>query len=166
MSNFLQNGHIDLIGADTLSRKAIYNINIPYILLVHALPSLSRYGSVNSIAISDELLVWQQEIKTEHIKPEYLKLQPGLSSVVWSELKTKIESFMAYYVSICHILKNPSIVSNFLPIGIYINMKYVCSVDQLPLVLEELQRFIHIDGIAEFQHALCEALVTALKAID
>lgn len=162
-SQFLSHGRIDLMGVDWHTRTAIYFINIPYVLLVHTMPAFLGCANITEVKVSNPLSVWQPQIESLDIKDEYVRANPNISAQIWGAIENHMNKSMAYYLDICHILKNPNIITNILPLGIYVSLKAMCRLDAMLSTIEELQKSIHIAGVAEFQFALSAALATALK---
>lgn len=165
-TRFLGHGRIDLIGYDIHNRSAIYDICIPYVLLIHVVPTFLGCGKVLEIKVADPLSIWQPEFDDSGVKDEVLQANPGIGRRAWESMTQHMNTFMAYYLDICHILKDPNSMVHILPLGIYVNLKAVCEIDKIPACLEELQKSIHVAGVAEFQFALAAALAATLKIAD
>lgn len=166
MRSFLNHGDISVVGVDSANRKVIYSICIPYTLLTSVTSSLLKSGSLDNLKLLDSLSVWQQEITNNDIKPEFLQKHPNLGNDVWVRLKKHLEMSMAYYVDICHILSDPNIISTILPIGVYVSVNYTCNIDMVIYTLEDLQKYLTVAGVSEFQLSLASALDETLKHLD
>lgn len=165
-TKFLSHGSVDIINIDHHSRKVIFDITIPYILLFQSMAAILKCGDVSDLRVADQLSVWQPRICKDDLLADNSSITDPIINKINSNIQNQIKLYMEYFSDMCHIFQNPSIIASMLPSGIYVNIKLTANIDAIPNTLLEMQKCVNVYGVMEFQLALSAGLHKVLTLID
>lgn len=152
-------GSVELKASDIKSGLIDLHICSPFILLQGIQDVLYEQGRLHNISIRDPLAVWIPKLGIQRLKSEFIDI-PNLTDVIHNALRDEALKICNIYVHLQNYVRNPLDLIYLLPLGIYVNYEFQCSVDSIPKTLERLHN-VDIAGI----HELIWAMATILKDV-
>jgi hypothetical protein len=160
-TRFFEHGQVNFAARDFPSRTAALDITMPCCLFQAVVPQLLAAGLIDHPRIHQPLSVWIPQVTTErmnlfgHTKAGADQVNVGIRALI-QQVTTVFEKLAVY-------LMDPSDAIPMLPLGTYMDFRWRVRVDDVPKVLEGMQKQIHIAGVAEFQWALACVLQCVLE---
>lgn len=158
---FFEYGKIKLSLTDFKTRMVVIDISIPCCLFQTVTPQLLHHGWVDNLRIREPMAVWLPKLLDEHFKNDV----KGVSEKVNATLKEEALRTSNLFMHLKDFLNDPSDVVPLLPLGVYLDFSYRCSVDSIINLLQGVNS-IMVTGVPEFQWALASALNLVLTDFD
>jgi hypothetical protein len=161
---FFNHGEVSVAGHDAKSRQAILIICMPCCLMQTLTPALLGAGSVDNYSILNPVAVWMPQLTDIQFHPQYVGTDERTSPRANRIISQKIQEVLSMFGTLTPVLKNPSDIVPMLPLGIYVQFRYRCRLDDLAPTLEEMGKTMVV-GVPEFRYALAGALAKILTEI-
>jgi len=157
-SKFFGNGYIILEAKDFKTRQASMELCLPHTLLQAITPSLLASGWTDKLKVKEPISVWLPQLTAERMNAAAIghdvpHVRANMVLKQWTEEVTQI------FNKISQFLIDPSDIIPFLPMGTYVSLRFRCRVDDIPQLLEGIER-TPVIGIPEFRWALASVLAS------
>lgn len=164
-AKFFSHGEVALIGHDSKTREAQLRVCLPCCLFLAVSPSILGFGVVDEFQVHQPLAVWIPKLTPDRFLPEFVDQVPLISEKSNSAVIQTSERALQNFQELTQLMRFPDDLISTLPLGVYVEFGYRCSVDNIAKILLSVSQTPH-HGIAEFRYALAEVLTTALNDID
>jgi hypothetical protein len=160
-TRFFEYGQVALSVRDFPTRTAALDITMPCCLFQTVVPQLLAAGFIDHPRIHQPLAVWMPQVTIERMNV-FGRSQAGADQVNVG-VRALIKQVETVFEKLSVFMMDPSDIIPLLPLGIYVDFRWRARVDDMPKVLEGVQKQIHIAGVAEFQWALTCVLHCVLQ---
>ena len=161
-AKFFEYGQVVLLERDFKTRQASMDVCMPNSLMQAVTPSLLGAGWVDNFRVRDPVAVWIPQLTPERMNG--LSVGHDLPHTRANiALRQWTEEVLQVFQKVSQFLVDPSDIVAFLPMGTYVCFRFRCRVDDIPKVLEGVDR-TPVVGVREFQWAL--ATVLAAVCLD
>lgn len=161
-SKFFEYGEVSLVNCDYKTRQASINMCMPCSLFQAVTPSLLGGGLVDNLKVREPLAVWLPQLTSERISPLVRAQVPDAEVRINSVMRAHVDELLKLFQSATSVISDPSDLVPYLPLGIYICFRFRCRVDDIPKVLEGVDK-TPVAGVHEFQWALAMVLKCVLE---
>jgi hypothetical protein len=157
-AKFFEYGYVVLQARDFKTRQASLEICIPNTLLQAVTPSLLGSGWLDKFRVRDPIAVWIPQLT-----PERFNVAATGHDIPHTRanraLKQWTEEIIQVFQKVAQFLNDPSDIVPFLPMGTYVLIRFRCRVDDIPKILEGIDK-TPVVGIDKFQWAMATVLAT------
>jgi hypothetical protein len=160
LGSFFINGSVKVISEDMTSRHIQFSITMPACVMQAVTPLLLGAGFIDQYELRKPLSAWIPSIAEEGFTSNS---DPNFPTRVNALIHQSVKETLDLFSSVSSHLKFPADVLPILPIGIYVQFKFRCSVDALGPILENMGGAA---GVAEFRFALASVLASVLARWD
>lgn len=160
-TRFFEHGRVEFAARDFSSRQAALDITMPCCLFQTVIPQLLAAGLIDHPRIHQPIAVWMPQVTTERMN--ILGSSAGGATQVNIAVRGWLQQLLEIYERLSVFLKDPSDIIPMLPLGIYVNFRWRCRIDDILKVMEGVQKQAHVAGVAEFQWALACVLQFVLE---
>lgn len=157
-SRFFEHGRVFLAARDFVSRTAALDITLPCCLFQAVIPQLLGAGFVDHPQIHQPISVWMPRLSGQRIN---VFGGPSAADQVNSSIRGWLTQLLKIFEKLSPYLNDASDLIPMLPLGVYVDIRWRCSIDNILRVMEGIQH-IGVAGIPEFQWALSTVLYCAL----
>ena len=158
-TTFFEHGKVELSCIDFSARTAAIEVTMPCSLFQTVTPHLLAAGLIDHPMIHQPLAVWMPQVTSDRFNS--LNNSPSAPDQVNLAVHGWLQQLLNIYEKLSTYLKDPSDLIPMLPLGIYIDFRWRCRIDDILKVLEGIQS-INVFGVPEFQWALATVLQCAL----
>jgi len=161
-AKFFEYGEVSLLAFDESTRQAAIQMVMPCCLMQTITPALLGGGHIDQYELRNPVAIWMPSIDSDKYKPELLQQYPDIPTQVNATVKKKLEEVLDLFKELSGAIKDPTNFIPMLPMGVYIQFRLRCEVDNMAQVLLNLENTLVV-GVAEFRFALAEILAEVLK---
>lgn len=161
-TRFFEYGEVRLDTIDHINRHVMIDICMPQNLFQVVTPALLGAGLIDDFRLRDPIAVWIPRIGKERLGPVAGTVDSAEARVN-QLVRERVEETLRVFQGLGHLLLSPGDLVPMLPMGTYVTFKFRCRIDSILPVLEHVQKYIMILGIAEFQWALASVLHQAVS---
>lgn len=160
-TKFFEYGEVRLDTIDHVNRHAMLDICMPQNLFQVVTPALLGAGLIDDFRLRDPIAVWLPKIGKERLGP-VANTVDSAEARVNQLIRERVEETLRVFQGVGHLLLTPGDLVPMLPMGTYVTFKFRCKIDSILAVLEHIQKYVMVLGIAEFQWALAAVLHQAV----
>jgi hypothetical protein len=164
-SKFFEHGEAVLEESDHQARQASIRIRMPCCLMQAVSPSLLGAGLMDELKVSEPLAVWIPQLTSERLAPQIRARLPDAHARINSTMRGHVEELLRLFKGAAPALSDPADLVPCLPLGVYVQFRFRCRVDDIPKVLSGIQSTA-VAGVPEFQWALASVLQCALEDFE
>jgi len=152
---FLGNGFVELLETNPHDRNVSIKLCMPCNLFQTVTPQLLSHGLIDEFAVRNPIITWMPQLTIERFCVNGLDKET--INTVNICLKDEIMRISNLFIHMSNYLHDPSDLVPMLPMGVYIECTYRCSVDKIIKILEGIDS-IKVIGVSEFQWAMASVL--------
>lgn len=159
-AQFFEYGKIVLEDIDPIGRMAAIFMQMPCCLFQAVTPSLLGAGFVDNFRVAEPLATWLPQVSKERLSfigTQHDQCDTRINTAVAQQMDALLKTFLR----ISELLLNPADMVPMLPLGVYVALRFRCRIDDIPKVLEGVQK-TPVEGVPEFQWALACVLAQAV----
>lgn len=160
-TRFFEHGKVSFVARDFPSRTAALDITMPCCLFQTVVPQLLGAGFVDHPRIHGPIAVWMPQLTQERFNI-LIGGDPGASTQVNVQVRAFLEQLLGIFDKLGAYLKDPADLVPMLPLGVYVDFRWRCKIDDILKVMEGIDR-IRVAGVPEFQWALACVLQCVLE---
>lgn len=155
-AKFFGSGYIVVEAKDFKTRQASIEMCLPHTLLQAITPSLLGSGWIDKLKVKEPITVWIPQLTAERMNSAAIghdvpHIRANMALKQWTDEVVQV------FQKISQFLVDPSDIIPFLPMGTYVQLRFRCRVDDIPKVLEGVEK-TPVIGIPEFRWALASVL--------
>lgn len=155
-AKFFGCGQVVLLDRDFKTRQASMEVCMPNSLMQAVSPSLLSCGWLDAFRVKEPLAVWLPQLTAERMNG--LAAEHDMAHArANAALRQWAEEVLQVFRKVSQFLVDPSDVIAFLPMGTYVCFRYRCRIDDIPRLLEGVDR-TPVVGVREFQWAMASVL--------
>ena len=163
-TKFFEHGQVIFSSRDFPSRTAVLDITMPCCLFQTVVPQLLGAGVIDHPRIHQPVSVWMPQLSNDRFI-KFMTNSPAASDQVNVAVKSWLQQLLDIFTKLSAYLIDPSDLIPMLPLGIYIDFRWRCRIDDILKVIEGIQ-IINVAGVSEFQWALTCVLHCILEDYD
>jgi hypothetical protein len=161
-SRFFEYGEVLLTENDYKTRQAAVSVCMPCCLFQAVTPSLLGGGLVDGLKVREPLAVWLPQLTSERVSPLVRAQVPDAEIRINAVMKAHVDELLRLFQGASGVIVDPADLVPYLPLGTYVCFRFRCRIDDVPKVLEGVDR-TPVTGVPEFQWALAMVLKCALE---
>ena len=161
-AKFFEYGSVVLKSRDFKTRQALLEVCMPNTLMQAVTPSLLSSGWIDNFKIMEPIAVWIPQLNPSRMNV-LAKSHDLVHTRANMAIKQWVDGALQVFQKISQYLIDPSDIISFLPMGTYVSFRFRCRIDNIPQVLEGIDK-TPAEGVREFQWAM--ACVLAGVCLD
>ena len=161
-NKFFEYGEVILAENDHKTRQACINICMPCYLLQAVTPVLLGNGLIDELKVREPVVVWLPQLSTDRINPSILQQVPDVNIRINSTIKNHVNELLKLFQGASSIISNPADLVPCLPLGVYVQFIYRCEIDNIPKLLEGIDK-VKVPGVPEFMWSFAHVLKQTLN---
>ncbi len=158
---FFEHGQILFVARDFPSGTAALDVTMPCCLFQTVIPQLLAAGFIDHPRIHQPVSVWIPQVSSERMN--IFGGSSGGPQQVNVAVRGWVQQLLSIFEKLSTYVKDPSDIVPMLPLGTYIDFRWRCRIGDILVVLDGIQKYMHIAGVAEFQWALACVLQCVLE---
>jgi len=164
-ATFFDHGKVEILDHEFRTREAQFRITVPCCLFLAATPQLLAHGLIDEFSVHHPVSIWIPSLTQDRFHPAIVEQIPLVAEKANAALRQTAERTAQNFEDLIQYMPFPDDLIPTLPLGVYIEFKYRCRVDDVAKILIGMQQTVH-HGIAEFRYALAQVLHCALQDVD
>lgn len=160
---FLGNGYVEILDTNYRDRYVIVKICMPCSLFQTVSPQLLIYGLIDDFSVRNPIVTWMPQLTRDRFSIG--QIDDSTVNAINTCLKDELMRVSNLFIHMSQFLEDPSDLVPMLPLGVYIEFQYRCSVDKIINILEGVNG-IQIIGVSEFQWSLAQVLGSILSMFE
>lgn len=162
MARFFGHGRLDVTCADRCTRQVAINICMPCYTLQTCTPVLLGFGLMDRLTVHQPVTAWMLFPDADGYPSHIIEKSPDLPDLIRKSVESKIKDILDAYVHLTKVMEDPSLALMMLPLGVYVEFRYRCEMDDIASMLVGLAE-IKVAGVPEFQFAMAQTLAEILQ---
>jgi hypothetical protein len=160
---FFEHGRISLEDHDFKTREAALKVCLPCCIFLSISPSLLGAGLIDDFAIHHPLSVWVPQLTVDKFHPSIAAEIPLIAEKTNSAIRAATEKTLQNFQDLLQVLPTPEDLIPSLPLGIYVEFFYRCSLDKMGAMLLNMGSTPGA-GVDQVRYAFAEILASALTS--
>ncbi len=160
---FFEHGKISLEEHDFKTREAALRVCLPCYIFLSISPALLGAGLIDDFSIHHPIAVWLPQLTSDRFHPSVANEVPLIAERTNAAIKATTEKALQNFQDLLQILPFPEDLIPSLPLGVYVQFSYRCSLDKMGAMLLNMGATPG-HGVGEVRFAFAEILASALAS--